>query len=156
MVELNCVAVLDLQARYAPGMAERGRGVVINVASMAAFQPMPGTAAYAATKAFVLSLSEATHSELGERGVTVTALCPGPVKTEFAEVAGVGAAEESLPGMFWASAEDVGREAVEGAEKGKRVVVPGGVMNRAGALTGQHTPRMLALPLVKRIWRSRT
>ncbi len=156
MVELNCVALLDLQARYTPGMVERGRGAVINVASMAAFQPIPGTATYAATKAFVLSLSEATHSELGEHGVTVTALCPGPVKTEFVEVAGIGTAEESLPGMFWASAAEVARAAVQGAEKDKRVVVPGGVMNRAGALTGHHAPRMLALPLVKRLWRSGT
>jgi uncharacterized protein len=156
MVELNCVAVLDLQARYSAAMARRGRGAVINVASMAAFQPIPGTATYAATKAFVLSLSEATHSELGEHGVTVTALCPGPVRTEFVEVAGVEGAEDRLPGMFWATAEEVGREAVEGAERGRRVVVPGGVMNRAGALTGQHTPRMLALPLVKRLWRSST
>ena len=156
MVELNCVAVLDLQARYSPAMARRGRGAVINVASMAAFQPIPGTATYAATKAFVLSLSEATHSELGEHGVTVTALCPGPVRTEFVEVAGVGGAEERLPGMFWATAEEVAREAVEGAERGRRVVVPGGVMNRAGALTGQHTPRLLALPIVKRLWRSGT
>jgi short-subunit dehydrogenase len=155
MVELNCVAVLDLQARYTPAMAQRGRGAVINVASTAAFQPIPGTATYAATKAFVLSLSEGTQSELAERGVTVTALCPGPVKTEFAEAAGVGGSEENLPGMFWASAEDVASAAVEGVAKGKRVVVPG-VVNRAGAFTGQHTPRMVALPIVKRLWRSGT
>jgi short-subunit dehydrogenase len=156
MVELNCAALLDLQARYTPAMAERGRGAVINVASMASFQPIPWTATYAATKAFVLSLSEATHSELGGLGVTVTALCPGPVKTEFVEAAGVGGAEENLPGVFWTSVEDVARQAVEGAEKGKRVVVPGGLMNRAGALTGQHSPRMFALPLAKWLWRSST
>ena len=155
MAELNCVALLDLQARYTPAMVERGRGAVINVASTAAFQPMPGSATYAATKAFVLSLSEAAHSELGEHGITVTALCPGPVRTEFAQVAGLGDAEESLPGVFWTSVEAVARAAVDGAERGKRVVVPG-LMNRAGALTGQHTPRVLALPLVKRIWRAGT
>ena len=156
MVALNCEALLDLQARYTPAMAERGRGAVINVASMAAFQPIPGTSTYAATKAFVLSLSEATHSELAGRGVTVTALCPGPVRTEFAEVAGVGGAEENVPGVFWATAEEVAGDAIRGAERGKRVVVPGGLMNRAGALTGQHSPRMIALPLMKRIWRSST
>ena len=156
MVELNCAALLDLQVRYSPGMVERGRGAVINVASMAAFQPIPGTATYAATKAFALSLSESTHSELAEHGVTVTALCPGPVKTEFVEVAGVEGSEENLPGIFWASAEEVARAAVAGADRGKRVVVPGGLMNRAGALTGQHAPRMVALPLVKRLWRSNT
>jgi len=152
MVELNCAALLDLQARFVGAMVSRGRGAILNVASTAAFQPIPGTAAYAATKAFVLSLSEATNAELRGTGVSVTALCPGPVKTEFAEVAGTVGAEESLPGVFWTSVEHVAREAVEGVEKGKRVVVPG-VMNRAGAITGQHSPRSLALPIVKRLWR---
>jgi hypothetical protein len=152
MVRLNCEALLDLQARYSPGMADRGRGAIINVASTAAFQPIPGTATYAATKSFVLSLSEAAHSELKGKGVSVTALCPGPVKTEFAEVAGVGGAEEQLPDVFWTPVADVAAAAVEGAESGKRVVVPG-LMNRAGALTGQHVPRMLGLPLTKRLWR---
>lgn len=155
MVRLNCEAVADLQARYTAAMAERGRGAVINVASTAAFQPLPGTATYAATKAFVLSLSEATHSELASRGVTVTAVCPGPVKTEFAAAAGIGQAERRLPGVFWTPVEDVAREAVEGAARGRRVVVPG-LLNRAGALAGQHAPRMLSLPLVKGVWRRAT
>lgn len=155
MVRLNCEALLDLQARYTPGMVARGRGAVINVASTAAFQPLPLTATYAATKAFVLSLTEATHAELDEHGVTATALCPGPVKTEFAEVAGVGGAEESLPGVFWTSVEQVAQAAVEGADKGKRVVVPG-LMNRAGAISGQHSPRALALPIAKRLWNRAT
>jgi uncharacterized protein len=152
MVRLNCEALLDLQARYSPQMADRGRGAIINVASTAAFQPIPGTAAYAASKAFVLSLSEGAHSELKGRGVTVTALCPGPVKTEFAEVAGVGGAEEQLPEIFWTPVADVAKAAVEGAENGKRVVVPG-LINRATALSGQHTPRAVILPLAKRLWR---
>ena len=155
MVRLNCEALLDLQARFTPEMVERHRGAVINVASTAAFQPIPGTATYAATKAFVLSLTEATHAELGGSGVTVTALCPGPVKTEFVEVAGVGGAEDNLPGIFWTAVEDVARAAVDGAESGKRVVVPG-LLNRAGALTGQHSPRMVVLPFAKRLWRQAT
>ena len=152
MVELNCVALLDLQARYLPRMVERGRGAVINMASTAAFQPLPGTATYAATKAFVLSLSEAMHEELKGTGVTLTAVCPGPVKTEFMGAAGLDQAEEQVPGLFWMSAEDVAKAAVDAAEKGKRAVVPG-LLNRAGAITGQHTPRTLALPLAKRVWR---
>jgi short-subunit dehydrogenase len=151
MVRLNCEALLDLQARYSPGMVERGRGAILNVASTAAFQPMPGTATYAASKSFVLSLSEATHSEVKGRGVTVTALCPGPVKTEFAEVAGIGGAEDQLPDVFWTSTEGVAKAAVDGLAAGKRVVIPG-VLNRATAIGGQHTPRALAIPLVKRIW----
>jgi short-subunit dehydrogenase len=132
-------------------MVARGRGAILNVASTAAFQPMPGTATYAASKAFVLSLSEATHSEVKGRGVTVTALCPGPVKTEFAEVAGIGGAEEQLPDLFWTSVEEIAKAAVGGLERGKRVVIPG-VLNRATAIGGQHTPRALAIPLVKRAW----
>jgi uncharacterized protein len=151
MVELNAVALLDFQARYLPEMVDRGRGAVINIASTASFQPIPGTATYAATKAFVLSLSEAVHEELKGTGVTLTAVCPGPVKTEFAEAAGIEQAEERLPGVFWLSAEDVATAAVKGAENGKRVVVPG-LLNRAGSLTGQHSPRVLALPIVKRLW----
>ena len=152
MVELNCVALLDLQERYLGAMVDRGRGTVINIASTAAFQPLPGTAAYAASKAFVLSLSEATHQELKGTGVTLTAVCPGPVKTEFMEVAGLEVAEDQVPGVFWMSAEAVAKAAVEAAENGKRAVVPG-LLNRAGAITGQHTPRMFMLPIAKRIWR---
>jgi short-subunit dehydrogenase len=155
MVRLNCEALVDLQSRHLPEMIERGAGAVLNIASTAAFQPMPGTAVYGATKAFVLSLSEAAHAELKGTGVSVTAVCPGPVKTEFIEAAGLDDAAESLPGVFWTPVDTVAREAVEGAAKGKRVVVPG-VLNRAGAITGQHAPRALALPLVKRIWRRGT
>jgi short-subunit dehydrogenase len=149
MIELNCAALADLQARYLPGMVGRGRGVVINIASTAAFQPLPGNAAYAATKAFVLSLTEAVHSELEGTGVTVTCVCPGPVPTEFVEIAGFAGAEDRTPGIVWTSASEVARAALDGADGGKRVVVPG-TLNRAGALGGQHAPRALLLPLLKR------
>lgn len=152
MVRVNVEALVDLETRFVPGMVGRGRGAVINVASTAAFQPMPGSATYAATKAFVLSHGDALHTELGEHGVTVTSVCPGPVRTEFTEVAGMRVAEESTPGAVWMSAEDVAEEAVEAAESGRRVVVPG-MLNQAGALVGQHAPRMVALPLVRRMWR---
>jgi short-subunit dehydrogenase len=151
MLRLNCEALLDLQARYLPAMVARGRGAVINIASTAAFQPIPGTATYAATKAFVLSLSEAVHEELKGTGVTLTAVCPGPVRTEFTRVAGIEQAEEQLPGVFWMASEAVAKAAVDAAENGKRAIVPG-LLNRAGALTGQHAPRMLALPIAKRLW----
>jgi short-subunit dehydrogenase len=153
MVRVNCEALVDLQARYAPAMATRRRGAILNVASTAAFQPLPGSACYAATKAFVLSLSEATHAELRGCGVTVTALCPGPVQTEFGEIAGVGSKEGQLPGPFWTSPEAVAREAVDGLANDKRVVVPG-LLNRAGALGGQHAPRALVLPIANRLRRA--
>jgi short-subunit dehydrogenase len=152
MVEVNCVALLDLQAVYVPRMVERGRGAVINIASTAAFQPLPGAATYGATKAFVLSLSEAVHEELKGTGVTLTAVCPGPVKTEFPQAAGLERAEEQVPGILWMSAESVAKQSVDAAAAGKRAITPG-LLNRAGALTGQHAPRMLALPIAKRVWR---
>lgn len=152
MVELNCTALLDLQAVYLPQMVERGRGAVINIASTAAFQPLPGAATYGATKAFVLSLSEAVHEELKGTGVTLTAVCPGPVKTEFPQVAGLQGAEDQVPGMLWMTPESVAKQAVDAAADGKRAIIPG-LLNRAGALTGQHAPRMFSLPIVKRVWR---
>jgi short-subunit dehydrogenase len=155
MVRLNVEAVVDLTSRFLPGMASRGRGAVLNVASLAAFQPLPGSATYAATKSFVLSFSEAIHEELRGSGVTVTAVCPGPVKTEFVQTAGMAGVENDTPDLFWMSAEEVGREAVEGTEHGKRVVVPG-TLNRAQSLLGQHTPRALSLPIFGRIWETAT
>lgn len=151
MVRVNCEAVIDLSSRYLPAMVSRGGGAVINIASMAAFQPLPRNATYAATKAFVLSHSEAVHSELKGTGVSVTAVCPGPVRTEFATVAGMAAAEERTPGAIWMSAESVAEDAIRAAEKGKRAVVPG-MLNQAGSLVGRFTPHTLSLPVVKRVW----
>jgi short-subunit dehydrogenase len=153
MVRVNVEAVVDLTSRFLPGMAERGRGAVLNIASTAAFQPMPGAATYAASKAFVLSFSEAIRTEQRGSGVTVTAVCPGPVRTEFTEAAGMSGVEETTPGAIWMSADELARQALDGAERGKRVVVPG-ALNRAGALAGQHAPRGIALPLIGRIWGS--
>jgi uncharacterized protein len=153
MIRVNVEAVVDLTGRLLPGMISRGRGAVINVASTAAFQPLPGSSVYAASKAFVLSFSESLRTEVRGRGVSVTALCPGPVRTEFPEVAGMGDVEARTPEAFWASPEQVAREAVDGAAQGKRVVVPG-VLNRVGALAGQHSPRAVALPLIERFWKN--
>jgi uncharacterized protein len=153
MVRVNVEAVVDLTARFLGPMVERGRGSVINVASTAAFQPLPGSAVYAAGKSFVLSFSEAIRTELRGSGVTVTAVCPGPVRTEFTEVAGVGGVEDRTPGAVWMSAEDIARHAVDGAAHDRRVVVPG-ALNRATALAGQHSPRAIALPLISRFWRN--
>ena len=89
MVRLNIEAVVDLTGRFLPGMVERGRGSVINISSTSAFQPLPGAAVYAASKSFVLSFSEAIRTELRGTGVGVTAVCPGPVKTEFTDAAGM-------------------------------------------------------------------
>ncbi len=153
MIDINVEAVVDLTSRFLTGMVDRGRGSVINIASTAAFQPLPGSAVYAATKAFVLSFSEALRTELRGSGVTVTAVCPGPVKTEFTEVAGFGGVEDRTPSAVWMSADEIAQHAVNGAANDRRVVVPG-ALNRATALAGQHSPRALALPLISRIWRN--
>jgi uncharacterized protein len=153
MVRVNCEAVVDLTSLFLTGMVDRGRGSVINIASTASFQPLPGSAVYAATKAFVLSFSEAIREELRGSGVGVTAVCPGPVRTEFTDVAGMGGVEDRTPGAAWMSAEDIAKHAIDGAARGKRVVVPG-TINRATALAGQHSPRAVALPLISRIWRN--
>jgi uncharacterized protein len=153
MVRVNIEAVVDLTSRFIGPMVERGRGSVINIASTGAFQPLPGSAVYGASKAFVLSFSEAIRTELRGSGVSVTAVCPGPVKTEFTAAAGVPGVEERTPGIVWMSAEEIARHAVDGAAHDKRVVVPG-MLNRAGALAGQHSPRAIALPLIGRIWRN--
>src|SRR3954447_2185986 len=153
MVRLNVEAVVDLTSRFLTPMVERGRGSVMNIASLGAFQPLPGSAVYGASKAFVLSFSEAIRTELRGSGVSVTAVCPGPVRTEFMAVAEFPGVEDRTPGIVWTSADDVARQAVEGAEHDKRVVVPG-LLNRAGALAGQHSPRAVALPLIGRLWRN--
>ncbi|MEJ8630641.1 SDR family NAD(P)-dependent oxidoreductase [Sphingomonas sp. I4] len=89
MIDLNIRALVTLTHALLPPMLARGRGHVLNVASTAAFQPGPYMAVYYASKAFVLHFSEALHEEVKARGVTVTALCPGPTRTEFADVAGM-------------------------------------------------------------------
>jgi uncharacterized protein len=150
MVRLNVEAVVALCGRFVPPMAARGRGAVLNVASTAAFQPLPRQATYSATKAFVLYFTEALHADLTGTGVAVTALCPGPVKTEFSEVAGIDDAASGLPNLFWSEADSVAEAAIRGLERGRRVVVPG-TLNRAGAIGGQHVPRSLLLRLGNKV-----
>jgi short-subunit dehydrogenase len=151
MVRTNVEAVVDLCGHYVPGMVERGQGAVLNVASTASFQPLPRQATYGGTKAFVLSFTEALHQELRGSGVSATALCPGPVKTEFVEVAGMEEAESSSPSFVWMTAAQCARIAVKGMERGKRVVVPG-ALNRAMTVGGSHTPRSVLLPAMDRLW----
>ena len=151
MVRTNCEALVALTGDYLPSMVEHGRGAILNLGSLIAFQPMPFQATYGATKAFVLAFSEAIHEELRGTGVTVTALCPGPVRTEFGEAGGFGGADEKIPSWAWLSPDEVARAGVEGLEKGRRVVVPG-TLNQAGALSGQHFPRGVLLPLLRRLW----
>jgi hypothetical protein len=150
LVRVNIEALVELCGRHVPGMVERGRGAVLNVASTAAFQPLPRQATYSASKSFVLAFTEALHSDLRGTGVQATVLCPGPVRTEFADTAGIGEDAESVPAMLWTEPDFVAEEAVKGLERGRRVVVPG-LVNRVGAVGGAHTPRGLWLRVAERV-----
>ena len=149
MVELDVVAVVDLCSRFLGGMVERGAGAVLNVASTAAFQPLPGQAGYGAGKVFVLSYTQSLCGELKGTGVTATTLCPGPVDTGFGETAGFSKedAENALPAVMWVTAADVAKAAVAGLAKGKMVVIPGRA-NRIAATFAQVTPRSLLMPML--------
>ena len=149
MVEVDVVAVVDLCSRFLPGMVERGSGGVLNVASTAAFQPLPGQAGYGAGKAFVLSYTRSLSAELRGTGVTATVLCPGPVDTGFGEAAGFTKeeADDALPAFLWIPADRVAREAVDGLAKGRIVVIPG-VGNKAGAAFAHLAPKRLLLPIL--------
>ncbi|MGH2967981.1 MAG: SDR family NAD(P)-dependent oxidoreductase, partial [Solirubrobacteraceae bacterium] len=150
MVRTNVEAVVALTGHYLPQMAERGRGAVLNVASLIAFQPVPFQATYGASKAFVLSFTDALHEEMRGTGVTVTAVCPGPVRTEFGAQGGFGGADERIPDPLWLSAGKVARDAVAALERGDRVSVPG-PGNQLAALWGRHLPRSVLLPLLRRL-----
>ena len=138
MIDLNCGALTDLCRAVVPGMIERRRGAILNVASTAAFQPGPKMAVYFATKAYVLSFTEALHEELKPHGIKVSALCPGPTRTEFGDVAGI-----KTLGQFERLSMDAGpvvRAGLEGLDANKAVVIPGAT-NKIGAWSTRFAPR---------------
>jgi short-subunit dehydrogenase len=151
MVETNCEAVIALCARYVPRMVERGRGAVLNVGSTAGFQPLPRQATYSATKAFVNTFSDALGADLHGTGVSVTVLCPGPVTTEFIEIAGAEEAVAGTPSFAVKLPRYVAAAAVEGMEKGRRVVTPG-MAATAVSIAGHYTPRSVLLPTLRRFY----
>ena len=147
-IELNVVALHDLTLLVVPGMVERGAGAVLNVASGAAFQPMPGMATYAATKAFVHAFSEALHSELSDTGVSVTTLYPGPVPTEFGDRAGFAARAGDAGLSRGRGATTSPARPCEAMVAGRRSVIPG-AGNKVTGLLGRYTPRTVLLPVMK-------
>jgi hypothetical protein len=146
MIDLNARALTDLSLRFV-GSLERHRGGILNVASVASFMPGPGLAVYYATKAYVLSFSEALHSELKPKGIRVTALCPGPVETEFQQRSGMP--ERYFPAFLARSAERVAREGYDALMAGKRVVIPG-FPNRIAAFLPRLVPRGMLLAVSSR------
>jgi short-subunit dehydrogenase len=151
MVRTNIEAVVDLCTLFVPDMVSRHRGAVLNTASTAAFQPLPGQAVYGASKSFVLSYGRALGAELKGTGVTVTTLCPGPVETGFAEASGLTdeEASDSLPKFMWVPAAQVAQAGVAALAAGRPVVIPGPA-NRAGAVASHLIPTSWILPILAR------
>lgn len=147
LVKLNMEALVHLTGVFLPRMVSRGRGAVINMASTAGFQPTPYEASYAASKAFVLSFSQALHSEVGPQGVEVLAVSPGPVPSEWQEVAGF-AMDKRLP--LAVSPAEVVREALDWADGDRRHLVPGRIA-RLVFKSVRALPTSLKLPITKRL-----
>ncbi len=143
IIDLNISALTAMLSHFLPMMRERGSGRVLNVASIAAFQPIPLLATYAASKAFVLSLTESLSEELRGTGVTVTALCPGITATSMLHGAAQANQQLSrLPAFLIGDAQDVARQGFEACLRGDVICVPG-VVNQAAMLASRSTPKWL-------------
>ena len=149
MIEVNVTALTHLTKLLLPGMIQRRRGRILNVASTAAFQPGPLMAVYYATKAYVLSFTEALANELAGSGVTVTALCPGPTVTEFQKEAGLEMTRLFRSPLVM-QAPEVARAGYEGMLRGKPIVIPG-AGNRALVQALRVSPRRLVTAIARRI-----
>ena len=143
IIDLNISALTALLSHFLPLMITRGSGRVLNVASIAAFQPVPLLATYAASKAYVLSLTESLSEELKGSGVSITALCPGITATPMLQAATQGNQQlRQLPGFLIGDVEDVARQGFEACMKGDVICVPG-VVNQAAMLASRSTPKWL-------------
>jgi uncharacterized protein len=150
-VNLNIVALVRLTHAAAAGMVERSRGGILNVSSLAGFQPGPANATYSATKAFVTSFTQAVHEELKGTGVSVTALCPGFTHTEFQERANAPASD--VPGFMWQEAPEVARAGLDGVAKNRAIVIPGTankVLGNLSAVTPDAITRRVGALVLKR------
>ena len=151
-VRILVEAVVDLTGRFLPAMVERREGAILNVASTAGFAPLPRMAGYGAAKAWSRSFSHAIHHEVAGRGVAVTALCPGPVETEFFEKTGPTPIENVVPRPAWVDVEACARAGVEALARNRAEVVPGKAM-RAMIAVGRATPQEIRGPLFGRFFR---
>ncbi|MCU0544006.1 MAG: SDR family oxidoreductase [Oscillatoriaceae cyanobacterium Prado104] len=152
MVQLNIVALVELSHLFLQGMRERRSGSIINVASIAAFQPMPYLSVYAASKAFVLSFSEALWVENQDCGVGILALCPGATESDFFKVAEFPTSLGSSSGQKLVSASEVVRDALQALDKNGSNVVTGGFANLIIANLPRFMPRELVVKLVANIF----
>lgn len=148
MIQLNVNSLVHLTGLFLPSMIDRSSGKILNVASTAAFQPGPNMAVYYATKSFVLSFSKALNKELKNKGIIVTALCPGPTKTEFqkrARMENINLERTKL--IPYMSAEKVAIMGFKGLMEGKRVVIPG-LMNKIGTKLVKLFPESFVLSVI--------
>lgn len=141
-IELNVGALTRLSHAALAAMVPRRRGWLLNVSSFASFQPAPGLAVYAATKAYVTSLSESLHEEARSSGVVVTALCPGLIRTEFQTVSNTDHYQSEFPEFAWLDLSEVVAAALDATAKGRAVIVPGALYKGASWALGV-TPRWL-------------
>jgi len=141
-VELNVVALTRLSHAALSVMVPRRRGWLLNVSSVAGFQPAPHLAVYAATKAYVTSLSQSLHDEVRKSGVSVTALCPGLTGTEFQSVSNTEGYETAIPGFMWTSAEQVASTGLADVARSRTLSVPGAVY-KALTTVSSVTPRFM-------------
>lgn len=149
---LNAAAVVDLCHAFVPAMLERGRGAVINIASMAGFQPVPYMSVYGATKAFVLSFSQGLWGEVRDKGLRVLCVCPGPVDTPFFEATGKSGMREAVPRGMMATADAVVADSLKALQRGRTVLVPG-IGNRLTAAGSRLIPRNLLTRLTAQVMR---
>ncbi|MBI0579166.1 SDR family oxidoreductase [Neobacillus cucumis] len=151
MIQLNITALTELTYYFLPSLKQRNKARILNVASTAAFQPGPLMAVYYATKAFVLSFSEALVEELKGSSVTVTTLCPGATKTNFGSVASVEGTKMFSRAM---SSTIVAQQGYQAMMRGKRVIITGG-LNKAGAFAAKFLPRSLGAKIAMYVAREK-
>ena len=141
-IHVNILALTRLSHAAIKAMVPNGRGYLLNVSSVASFQPGPGSTVYSATKAYVTSFTEALHEELRGTGVRVTALCPGFTRTEFSDVSGTNSISSQVPNFAWLEATDVAREGLRAVTRGKALCIPGALYKGVSAFSGA-SPRAL-------------
>ncbi len=149
-VELNVTALVRLTHAALGRMRAEGRGAILNVSSVAGFQPVPGNATYAATKAFVTSFTEAVHEESARDGVTVSVLCPGFTRTKFQDTADYDAS--AIPDFMWMEADRVAQIALDGLRDRRAVIIPG-ALNRAMSAPAKVMPSAFARKVMKQLQR---